>query len=315
MDSFNIAVIIPVYNAEKYIRKAVESALKQPEVEEVILIEDGSSDGSMKICRQLENRHARVKLLSHKNNENLGAGRTRNLGISSSTSEYIAFLDADDFFLDHRFQTTRKVFRDNPNADGVYEAIGTHFYNDIAKERFEKVMKWASDLGKDILITTVDKPVAPEDLFELLLTGKNGWFSGDGLTVKRKIFEKCGYFDTELKLSQDTELWFRMAFFGKLYPGEICKPVTLRGVHASNRSTDEQQLQFYRVPFWKKLFKLALANRMNKTSNRIILMKHLDHYDHNFVKMKAGVKRKLVKLKNLLVVLIKYPSFALRCLI
>ncbi|PMB23704.1 glycosyl transferase family 2, partial [Fischerella thermalis CCMEE 5198] len=57
-----ISVIIPVYNAEKYVRQAVESALSQPEVGEVILIEDASSDKSFKVCQELAHEYSLVKL-------------------------------------------------------------------------------------------------------------------------------------------------------------------------------------------------------------------------------------------------------------
>lgn len=60
-----ISVIIPVYNAAKYVRQAVESALSQPEVAEIILIDDASSDNSFNICQELANESPIVKLFCH----------------------------------------------------------------------------------------------------------------------------------------------------------------------------------------------------------------------------------------------------------
>ena len=93
-----ISVITPVYNAEKYITQAVESALQFPEVWEIILVEDQSPDNALEVCKTLvTNYPERVKLYQHPDKGNHGAGASRNLAISKATGEFIAFLDADDF--------------------------------------------------------------------------------------------------------------------------------------------------------------------------------------------------------------------------
>ena len=78
-----VSVIIPVYNAAAYVGQAVRSALEQPETREVILIEDGSQDTSLQVCRELEGAFDSVRLLRHPDGKNLGAGASRNLGIRS----------------------------------------------------------------------------------------------------------------------------------------------------------------------------------------------------------------------------------------
>ena len=122
-----ISVVIPVYNAETYVLKAAESAIQQAEVSEVLLIEDGSYDNSLQICVYLENKYAEIRVLRHPD----GAGASRNLGIKNAKFEYIAFLDADDFYLPKRFTVPIMLFKMNPNIDGVYEAVGVHFYNNL----------------------------------------------------------------------------------------------------------------------------------------------------------------------------------------
>jgi glycosyltransferase involved in cell wall biosynthesis len=77
----NISVIIPVYNAEKYVAQAVESALQFEEVYEVILIEDKSPDNALIICEELTQKYDRVKLFQHPDKGNHGASTSRNLGI------------------------------------------------------------------------------------------------------------------------------------------------------------------------------------------------------------------------------------------
>jgi len=76
-----ISVIIPVYNASKFLEKAVYSAVSQYENAEVLLIEDGSSDNSLQICENLQTKYEKLKVYQHAGGQNMGAAATRNLGI------------------------------------------------------------------------------------------------------------------------------------------------------------------------------------------------------------------------------------------
>src|SRR5690349_17274444 len=98
MGDFKVSVVIPVYNAEKYIRKAVESALMQPEVGEVIAVEDKSPDNSLHLLTEWAKTEPRLKVYQHPDKQNHGAGVSRNQGILNSKFDYIAFLDADDYY-------------------------------------------------------------------------------------------------------------------------------------------------------------------------------------------------------------------------
>ncbi len=113
-----VSVIIPVYNAESFLKEAVFSALQQPETAEVILIEDGSSDDSLKVCQNLAEQYDQVKLFQHPQGVNLGAGASRNLGIEKASSDWIAFLDADDYYLPNRFHQLAVVLKQRPEVGG-----------------------------------------------------------------------------------------------------------------------------------------------------------------------------------------------------
>lgn len=91
-----VSIIVPVYNASKFIDKCVNSVLEQEYQDiELLLINDGSKDNSLEIIRQYEQKYPKiVKVLTH---DNMGAGKTRNVGIKNATGDYIAFLDADDY--------------------------------------------------------------------------------------------------------------------------------------------------------------------------------------------------------------------------
>ena len=94
MEAPRVSVIIPVYNAEKYLRGCMDSVLGQSLRElEVICVDDGSTDGSAAILKEYAEKDSRVRVLHQ---ENKGAGAARNLGIDAARGEYAAFIDADD---------------------------------------------------------------------------------------------------------------------------------------------------------------------------------------------------------------------------
>ncbi|CAA7392622.1 glycosyltransferase family 2 protein [Chryseobacterium fistulae] len=127
-----ITVIIPVYNSEHYIGRAVESALQFEEVMEVLLIEDQSPDNALEVCHNLTEQYDRVKLFQHSDRGNHGAGASRNLGIENARGDFLAFLDSDDYYLPNRFDREKELFQ-NPEVDGVYGALGVEYYSEYAK--------------------------------------------------------------------------------------------------------------------------------------------------------------------------------------
>src|SRR6476661_1937714 len=101
-----ISVVIPVYNVENYLQRAVTSVFEQPEVIELLLVEDGSSDNSIGLCRDLAEKDKRIIVLQHRDGKNRGVAASRNLGIRNASCPFVAFLDADDYYLPNRFKHT-----------------------------------------------------------------------------------------------------------------------------------------------------------------------------------------------------------------
>ncbi len=98
-----ISVIIPVYNMKKYLRKCVASVLSQTyKALEIILIDDGSNDGSAEICDEYCNQDTRIKVV-HKNNGGLSDARNR--GLQEATGKWISFVDSDDFIRENMLET------------------------------------------------------------------------------------------------------------------------------------------------------------------------------------------------------------------
>lgn len=90
-----VTLIIPVYNAEKYLRRCLDSVMEQDFLDmEVLLLDDGSSDGSLEICRGYEEKDLRFHVISK---ENTGVSDTRNLGIRLAKGKYLQFMDSDDW--------------------------------------------------------------------------------------------------------------------------------------------------------------------------------------------------------------------------
>ncbi len=102
MNKRSVSVIIPVYNAENFLERAVKSVLNQKNVIEILLIEDGSQDDSYKTCINLERGNPLVKVLRHVMGVNKGGAASRNLGIFHSRGDWIQFLDADDELLEDK---------------------------------------------------------------------------------------------------------------------------------------------------------------------------------------------------------------------
>src|SRR5690625_188058 len=90
-----ISIIVPVYNAEKYIERCLKSILNQRYTNlEIIIVDDGSTDNSSKICIDYEKQY---KNIIYVKKENEGPGPARNLGIRLASGDYIGFVDSDDF--------------------------------------------------------------------------------------------------------------------------------------------------------------------------------------------------------------------------
>lgn len=111
-----ISIIIPIYNAEKYLRRAVDSIRNQTFSDwELILVDDGSSDGCGKICDEYAGMDSRIQVL-HRNNQ--GVSASRNAGLDVASGEYIYFLDSDDYLPEQALHTLYSRMTEE-NADLV----------------------------------------------------------------------------------------------------------------------------------------------------------------------------------------------------
>lgn len=267
-----ISVIIPILNSGKFIEKAVDSVLIQSEVDELIIVDDGSTDNSLSICNRLAKNNEKIKIFQHQDKKNHGRSASRNLGIKKAKGKFVAFLDADDYYLPNRFKLDLKILNNNAECDGVYNAISAEFYRQSTN--FEKIK---------LKLTTLSEKIEHCKLFEKIgPIGHNGYFSGIGLTVRRNIFDKVGYFNSDLEVAEDTELWLKMTLITKLKPGNIKKAVAMRGVHDNNISFKNEKLylvnnlKMYESLFYWSVNKKIVFSRISLIWKKIWIYRNLN---------------------------------------
>ena len=150
-----ISIVVPVYNVEKYIKKCVNSIMKQTYHNlEILLINDGSTDNSGEICQDLQKKDNRIKVF---NKENEGLGYTRNYGIEKAKGKYISFIDSDDFIKDNYIELLYNSMKNN-NVDIVYCGHNkyydeNHVYEELNYYKNEYIKK--EDIFRKIIIEMI----------------------------------------------------------------------------------------------------------------------------------------------------------------
>jgi glycosyltransferase involved in cell wall biosynthesis len=169
-----VSVVIPVYRAAAFVRMALDSALAQSEMSEVLLVEDGSPDDSLAVCKELRSLHSRVRLLRHPGGANRGARARRAISASKTRPRGMwRFLDADDYFLPGRFARDVALLKQDADIEGVYGVMGS-----VTDASYRGGNPHADSL------TRVERGVLPERLFEEMgPLGQRGHFHINTLTV------------------------------------------------------------------------------------------------------------------------------------
>lgn len=111
-----LSIIIPIHNSEKYLRKCINSIVTQSYYDlEIILVDNNSTDNSLKICKEYENADRRIKVVSESES---GAAKARNRGVNVATGEYITFVDSDDYIRQDAYESLINTIKKN-NCDLV----------------------------------------------------------------------------------------------------------------------------------------------------------------------------------------------------
>lgn len=149
-----ISIIMPVYNAEKYLNRSIESIMNQTYNNmEIILVNDGSTDNSLEICTNYQKKDNRIKLI---NQENKGVSIARNRGIDEATGDYIMFIDSDDYIEKNMIKDMEaKITEDD--IDLVISGIKMNYIRNgqvVGEEKYQLKDKMYSieEMLNDILI-------------------------------------------------------------------------------------------------------------------------------------------------------------------
>lgn len=190
-DSFLISVIVPVYNIQDYLERCVRSICNQTYKNlEIILVDDGSTDGSKDICDRLAKEDDRIRVF-HK--ENGGSSSARNLGIRESTGDYLGFIDSDDYIEPDMYERL---------AEGIvkYDLEMSQVSRDEVDEEGNRMPDVCIPPKKEWLITS------PEMLKELLMHRGDASFCTR--LTKKSLFDGLAF--PEGKLNEDFYLLIQM---------------------------------------------------------------------------------------------------------
>jgi glycosyltransferase involved in cell wall biosynthesis len=187
-----ISVIIPLFNKEQFIKKTLLSVLNQTISDfEILLINDGSKDGSIDIVTSFDDE--RITLYTTKNK---GVSHARNYGISKSNSNLIAFLDADDLWESNHLENLHRLYTSFPNCGLYATAYSKQFFNG------KKMKAHFNGVSSDHFGVI-------EDYFSASIIDSIAWTSG--VLIPKKTILEIGGFDEEMRSGQDTDLWVRIA--------------------------------------------------------------------------------------------------------
>jgi glycosyltransferase involved in cell wall biosynthesis len=228
-------VIVPVYNRRGFLERCLASieATRYPNLE-VVMVDDGSSDGSWELIRQLgRDRGETVRALHHPQHRNRGISASRNLGIAQASGTYLAFLDSDDEYLPGRFNHCVGMLESHPSLHAVYEPV----------------------------LIEPDGPGEPRSVPSAASINHSGhdpldwllcreWWHTSGVTLRRQFLTDYGGFRLDLPVAEDTELWMRVTATGAIRCCQQDNPVATVHRHREGHSWDayqpRQNARFYR---------------------------------------------------------------------
>lgn len=186
-----LSIIVPVYNQRKYLQRCVDSLLEQTfNSIEIILVDDGSTDGSSGLCDEYESRNESIRTI-HK--ENGGLSSARNAGIRSAFGEYISFIDSDDWIEKDTYAYCFKLMQCHDAEIAKINYIYAYSENQPVKNKKEKI------------IVLDEKEILQNYMYETTRTGSYGvcWY-----VLPRSIVEN--EFFRENKINEDIDYVYRI---------------------------------------------------------------------------------------------------------
>lgn len=185
-----VTVVIPAFNQERFLRRAVDSVLAQTYDDlELIIVDDESTDNTREVAASIDD--PRVRYIWQKNR---GVSAARNAGVQASSGEYIAFLDADDTFISTKLEAQVQAL--DPNPDTGLVASGWYVVDVCDSVRGEE-RPWLRRPALDVSNLLFECPFIPSTIM-----------------VRRSALLYCAGFNEDFRIVQDWELFLRMAALG-----------------------------------------------------------------------------------------------------
>lgn len=240
-----ISVIIPAFNSEKTIARAIDSVLAQTYKDyEIIVVDDGSTDNTAEIVRGYDNR------INYIYQQNAGHAAARNSAIKVANGRWVAFLDADDQWLPQKLQLQIELLDKNKNLKWC------------CCNRYQSDGNRKNTFGNEKKIT---EALQDKDYFENYFSAApkgNCPIVTTCLIISKNIFEQLGTFDSSYTRGEDLDMWWRIAHhFPQI--GYIAQPLAIRYLDIENPVSRKQRLDMMRGHNRRKLVSrhLALAKK------------------------------------------------------
>ncbi len=287
-----ITVLMSVYNQEKYLKASIESILKQTYSNfKFLIINDGSTDNSIKIIKKFKEKDQRIKLINQKN---FGLTKTLNNSLLKITSKYVARMDADDISHPERLEKQLEEFLKNDKL--VLLGTAARYVDVNGKELFKsKQLKKYTDIKRFKYYASPF--IAPSVMFKL------------------KDFRNLGFFNPTFKYSQDYDAWLRFIFYNKECKNLNIPLIDIRD-HNNNISNKYKKEQGIFSLTAKQLYKTRYKVDIRKLKSKKIKIENLlkflpkknqpdniqilesSEIDPNFQYSKKNLKKILFKLNQ-----------------
>jgi glycosyltransferase involved in cell wall biosynthesis len=213
-----VSAIIPFLNAEQFLQEAIESVFAQTyRAWELLLVDDGSSDGSTAIARHYAEQYPeRVRYLEHSGHQNRGVSAARNLGIRHAQGEYIALLDADDVWLPHKLEEQVGILESQPEAGMVY-GLSEYWYSWTGRQE-DQHRDLVYDLG--VPPNTLIQP--PMLILWFFLEQKAVIPGPTDILVRREVIEHVGGFEENFQLYEDQSFYAKICLRAPVFAASAC---------------------------------------------------------------------------------------------
>lgn len=199
-----VTVIMPAYNAEKYIEQSISSIINQIyENWELVIVNDASTDRTEEIIKKYVEKYPE-KIRMYANEKNSGAAVALNKAMQNARGEYMCWLSADDLYFETMISSQIEYLHEHPNFDAVFSKFVS------INENSELLGMWEPTA----YLEEVDSENPVAHYITLLMTGNA--FHGCSLLGKRESWVKTGEFNPDASYATDYDYWFRMAAVTKI---------------------------------------------------------------------------------------------------